>query len=296
METHESSIKRWCNAGDLPCETTAGGHRRITIGALAAFASRVQPSLDFLLLGEDRTIAIPGILTLRRGKVSADLTKVVTEWLLDAESFRITALVRLARGFGVSLSALYDRLIGEVMRGVGTSWASGAFQIGEEHRISESILDVLYGLQSAIEPGIPENAPCAVLGAMRGENHVTGAMMVRTLLSEAGWKVAYLGRDVPEEDLVLFQRKVNAPIICVSATVSRSPESIIAVLQRLQELGGMDAGFIIAVGGSGIKAARRLVHQLSQPDRVIFFESATEFASWAAAFQSPHVLVRDETN
>ena len=296
METHESSIKRWCNAGELHCETTAGGHRRIRLDALADFATRMEQSLDFLVLGEERAIAVPGLFELRRGRVTAELKELVTAWLLDAQSFRITALVRLARTLGVTLSTLYDRLIGDVMRGVGNSWASGAFQIGEEHRISESMLDVLYGLQSSIENGVEDDAPFAVLGAMREEDHVTGAMMVRTLLSEAGWKVAYLGRNVPEEDFVLFQRKVNARIVCISATVSRPPESIISVLQRVLELGLPETGFKVAVGGSGAKAARRLAHRLSHPDRVVFFDSATDFAAWATSSHSSHVLFEDETN
>jgi len=296
MDTHESSIKRWCNAGDLACETTSGGHRRIRLDALARFADAHGMMVDFLAFEEDKEPAVAGLLQLRRGRVSAELQETVKAWLLDAQSYRMSALMRLARSFGVDLPLLYDRLIGGVMRDVGDSWAAGAFQVGEEHRISEAVLDVLYGQQAAVERGLPAGAPGAVLGAMREEEHVTGAMMVRTLLTEAGWKVAYLGRNVPEEDFVLFQRKVEAPLVCLSATISRAPETIIEVVNRVLALGGDDASFTVAVGGSGARAAQRLSRLISQPDRVFFFESATDFADWAGSLQSNQVLVEDETH
>ncbi|MEM1271970.1 MAG: helix-turn-helix domain-containing protein, partial [Bacteroidota bacterium] len=38
LGVHESSVKRWCNAGDLGCEYTHGGHRRIPLAELLRFA------------------------------------------------------------------------------------------------------------------------------------------------------------------------------------------------------------------------------------------------------------------
>lgn len=296
MDTHESSIKRWCNAGELDCETTSGGHRRIRLDALRKFAISQQGALDFLVFEEDQEQAISGLLQLKRGRVLPELQDAVKRWLLDAQSYRMNAFMRLARAFDIGLPILYDRLIGGVMREVGESWASGAFQVGEEHRISEAILDVLYGQQAMVERGLETEAPAAVLGSIREDEHVTGAMMVRTLLTEAGWKVAYLGRNVPEEDFLLFQRKVEAPLVCLSATISRPPEAIIEVINRLLSLGGEKETFRIAVGGSGASAARRFVHSVTEPDRVLFFDTATDFAEWAGSFLSNFVLVEDETH
>lgn len=296
LDTHESSVKRWCNAGELICETTEGGHRRIQLDTLGRFARSGGLRLDFLVFEEDQHHAVEGVLQLRRGKVSADLLDTVKKWLLDAQSYKVSALVRLARKFDVKLQVLYDQLIGGVLRDVGDSWASGAFQVGEEHRISEAILDVLYGQQAEAERRVKPDAPAAVLGAVRDEEHVTGAMMVRTLLTEAGWNVAYLGRNVPDEDFLLFQRKVDAPLLCLSATVSRTPEAVVRTINRLFEMGHKSDDFHVAVGGSGAMAAYNAVDSLSHPERVHFFDTATEFAAWADSFLTTHVLVEDETH
>ncbi len=296
LDTHESSIKRWCNAGELECQTTSGGHRRIALEKLVRFASKSGLHVDVLVFQDDAQTAVNGLLALRRSRVPADLQDMVKQWLLDAQSYRLTAFMRLAKAFGIGLPVIYDRLIGGVMRDVGDSWARGAFRIGEEHRISEAILDVLYAQQAHSDRMTLADSPTAVLGAIRDEEHVTGAMMVRTLLTESGWKVAYLGRNVPEEDFVLFQHKVTAPLVCLSATISRTPESIMEVVNRVLELGDADSGFLIAVGGSGAKAASRLVHLASDPGRVRFFDSATDFASWSTEFLSNTALVENETH
>lgn len=296
LDTHESSIKRWCNAGELSCGTTSGGHRRIRLEDLTAFARQSDMSVDVLVFEEDAEAAVSGVLSLRRSRVTPDLQEGVGRWLLDAQSYKMSALLRLSRRFGVGLPILYDRLIGAVMQEVGESWARGAFQVGEEHRISEAILDVLYGQQALAERTVKHEAPIAVLGSMRDEDHITGAMMVRTLLTEAGWKVAYLGRNVPEEDFLLFQQKTQASLICLSATVSRPPEVIIAAVNRLFELGTEPAGFMVAVGGSGAPAARLLSKHLRQADRVRFFDSSTDFATWASDYLAAEALVPDEAH
>lgn len=294
LDTHESSIKRWCNAEEIACSTTSGGHRRIALSDLLEFAKRSGTTADVLIFEDDAEAAVKGVLTLRRSRVTLDLQITVGQWLLDAQSYKVSALLRLARKFGVALPVMYDRLIGSVMKEVGESWARGAFQVGEEHRISEAVLDVLYGQQALAEQQLRREAPTVVLGTMRNEQHITGAMMVRTLLTEGGWKVAYLGRNVPEEDFLLFQQKTNAPLICLSATTTRPPEKIIDAVNRLFILGSESAGFMVAVGGSGAPAAQLLAKHLTQPDRVRFFDSSTDFSKWASSFLAVDVLVADE--
>jgi len=296
LDTHESSIKRWCNAGDLAASTTSGGHRRIDLAHLTAFAKASGLKVDVLVFEEGAQVAVRGVLALRRGRVTPELQEAVSLWLLDAESYKVSALLRLARKLQVGLPLVYDQLIGGVMKDVGESWARGAFRVGEEHRMSEAILDVLYAQQALAEQHVLHGAPTVVLGTMRKEEHIMGAMMVRTLLAEAGWKVAYLGRNVPEEDFVLFQQRTQAPLICFSATISRPPEKIIDSINRLLELGSDSAAFAVAVGGSGVPAARLLSKHLSQPGRVHFFESSTEFSNWAKSSLATEALVYDEVH
>jgi methanogenic corrinoid protein MtbC1 len=296
LDTHESSVKRWCNAGELPHSTTDGGHRRIALNDVVAFAARQDIGRDLVSVSEWAEVVIDGVLLLRRGRVSASLRQVVCDWLLDASSSRVSALFRIARSFEVPLSKLYDGLIADVLQSVGDSWAQGAFAVGEEHRVSESLLDVLYGIQASLDVQLSPRAPRVILGTIEGEEHVSGAMMIRTLLSETGHSVCYLGRNVPSEDFLLFQQKHNAPLVCLSATLSRTPEEVIRAVNQILSLPESRTPFRIAVGGSGAAAARSQGTQLTRPDRVRFFDSASDFISWAAPILQSHLVTEHESH
>lgn len=294
LDTHESSVKRWCNAGELECLTTNGGHRRIELAEVTRFAQKNHLSVDVCQLGTEAALAVEGVLRLSRRHVSDELLSVIRHWLLDADSRKMNATVRIARAFGASLPVIYDRLIGRLMKQVGESWARGAFSIGEEHRISESIFDVLYGIQTTLEAERRPLGPAVVLGTIQGEQHVTGAMMIRTLLTEAGYRVSYLGRNVPVEDFLLFQRKQAAPFICLSATLSRSPEEIVEAVNKILILGG-EAQFHVAVGGSGVAVARTHAHRVRYPSRVRFFDTATDFMEWVDGILFHQPVLEHET-
>lgn len=296
LDTHESSVKRWCNAGEIACSTTDGGHRRIDLQDAVEFAVHGGLGRDLISVAESAETVVGGILALRRGRVQPALRDQVSQWLLDASSPRVTAVFRLAGAFDVPLSLLYDRLVADVLQSVGESWATGAFTVGEEHRVSESLLDVLYGIQAALESRLPVQTPQVILGTMQGEEHVTGAMMIRTLLTEAGVSVSYLGRKVPSEDFLLFQQKHAAPLVCLSATMFRAPEAVIAAVNEITAINATGAPFSVAVGGSGARAATALSNRLTHPQRVRFFDSATDFMAWAESFIQPKPVSHHESH
>ena len=94
----------------------------------------------------------------------------------------------------------------------------------------------------------------------------------------------------------MFQRKHAAPLICLSATLSRSPEDIVEAVNQILERPSTEAPFRVAVGGSGAAAARMLKGRLSHPDRVRFFDSASEFILWGEPFIQPQSLVEHESH
>ena len=53
LGVHESSVKRWCNAEELECQLTPGGHRRIPIRALVAFARGQGIQVPLRHFGQD---------------------------------------------------------------------------------------------------------------------------------------------------------------------------------------------------------------------------------------------------
>lgn len=295
LHTHESSVKRWCNAGDLACTFTEGGHRRIRLADLLRFASAQDVPCELLRLESEAESALKGVFALRRGNVTEDIVLMLKNWLLEADSRKVLALIIVSRSFDISLSVIFDRMIGDLMRHIGDSWAAGAFGIGEEHRVSESILDVLYHLQSEVELSSGPKRPTAILGTGPGDEHVTGALMVRTLLTEVGWDVVFLGRKVPVEDFVLFQKKYQAPLVCISLAAERTQQEISGIVQSLRNLSGDDS-FQIAIGGAGVRPLLNDSTSTNTLGRVTFFDSATDFSVWASTTLNHLLKLSHEVN
>ena len=71
-------------------------------------------------------------------------------------------------------------------------------------------------------PLYPTSPRCGC-GSHGGGHHDLGAQAVRVLLEREGWKVYYLGADVPVEEFAEIQRAQGATLVCISLSPRRTP-------------------------------------------------------------------------
>lgn len=83
---------------------------------------------------------------------------------------------------------------------VGVLWITNKAYPAQEHFITNLIRQKVI---SAIESytHVPENAPSIVLFLPDGENHELGLLLSSFVARDLGWKVYYLGQNVPREDI-----------------------------------------------------------------------------------------------
>jgi methylmalonyl-CoA mutase cobalamin-binding subunit len=90
----------------------------------------------------------------------------------------------------------------------------------------------------------------AIVGAIEGDQHEVGAQAIRILLEQQGWRVYYLGADVPVEEFAEIQRAQAASLVCISF----SPRNALPDLQRairvLEEFYRPGHPYALALGGS----------------------------------------------
>lgn len=223
LSVHPSTVKRWCNDGDLAVDKTDGGHRRIHLR-------------DVLKLADTRDI--PTFLrhfTPYEGHVWTAFSRALNEgdfsrvhslamgWLTRGHMKRLGSLFfELGRHDGISFADFVDYGLRGFMAEVGETWRAGRLRVGEEHMATEILVETLIRLRAAREadagpaPGEGESAPIAVVGSMEGDRHHIGSLCARHLLEERGWEVYFLGADVPVEDFAAIQRSRNAGLVCVS--------------------------------------------------------------------------------
>ena len=283
LGVHESSIKRWCNAEELECRLTPGGHRRIPIGALVTFAHGQGIQVPLRHFGEDAARVWGGLKRARRDNDFEALTTLTYGWIAAGWSHLPALLIEYLGEEGFSLGRILDRLIGPLMSRIGQGYLQGALSIGDEHQMTQAVRDVLVTLSAAGDPTAKPNGtvkPVAVVGCARNEVHELGALMVRLVLEAEGWRVIYLGLNVPTEEFATQQIKHSAMLVCVSMMPPMGMTEAQTMVHLLDRMYDPAQPYRLALGGSALinnealNQARMLI-----PD-VRLFNRMEAFTTW----------------
>ncbi|HYC31740.1 MAG TPA: MerR family transcriptional regulator [Gemmatimonadales bacterium] len=136
---------------------------------------------------------------------------------------------------------------------VGDMWALGKLPIAGEHLASEVVLHALKGgLRMSRGAG-----PTVVAGCLPGERHEWGVLATLAIVQEDGWRVHYLGADLPVEEIVEAGWKLAPTVVGLSCS---NPGIVRACLPALAALPGkLPPGTLAVAGGAGMAPHARLL-------------------------------------
>jgi len=90
----------------------------------------------------------------------------------------------------------------------------------------------------------------AVVGSLEGNQHHLGSMCVRVLLEALGWRVHFLGPDVPVEDFAVVQRGRGASLVCISLTPPATGGDVARAVDTLARFYDPSRPYALAFGGA----------------------------------------------
>ncbi len=281
LEVHVSSVKRWSRAGKLKAAHTPGGHRRFAIETLLSFARQQHLSIALLKFSPHEVQVWEGLQQLRQGILPARLIALMYQWLKEGRSGQLIKLVVFLHRRGVSAAALGDLLLGPLADQIGIDWEVGKVQIGEEHRMTQILIDALYALR---QPDVELDAPLALVACPESAQHELGALLVRLMLEEMGWRVLYLGADVPAEEIGWQQQQWRAELVALSFVPPLTRADVLRTLRVLAQLYDGTSPYTLVLGGRG--AAE--VVDVQGPFRGIhIFQKLNDFARWLHDYETP---------
>ncbi len=129
-----------------------------------------------------------------------------------------------------NLLTLFESVISPVLVEIGEAWYNGKVLVATEHFASAFFRAKLMAIFQSL-PTL-RHLPYLMIGGAPGELHEIGPLMVAILLREAGYRIEYLGPDLPLEDLVLYAKDERPKMIILSATLKDS----IADLSKFEQL------------------------------------------------------------
>ncbi|MEO6098059.1 MAG: helix-turn-helix domain-containing protein [Fibrobacteria bacterium] len=281
LGVHESSMKRWANEGRLRLSKTDGGHRRILLEDLLAFARLERSDSPLLLLAPHEHEMAAAALACRERNHYQPLAELIIR-LCDTRSpgYLLAVMKYLQVNCGIPLARTFDLGISEAMRRIGNEWASGSRTIAHEHRFTQKMLDAIHALRGVEPSSLQRQSPLALVGCAETCYHEVGAMFVRYLLEEAGWQTCYLGANVPFSEYASIQGDLGARLVAISfVPPCGNPEArrgvgILAGLYR------ESAPYYLALGGGGLEPGA--LRSMGSPFLALKVEKDTEsFQIWA---------------
>jgi methanogenic corrinoid protein MtbC1 len=157
----------------------------------------------------------------------------------------------------MSLAGLYQRVIAPAMHELGRLWEEGALTIADERlatAVTNRVLSAIRPPQLFEQPLRSESAkPCAVLAVAEGEQHALGLRMVADLLEDGGYRIAYLGADVPTDALLQAVRTLSPELLALSATM---PESTGRLERAVEAVRKERPQLPVVIGGQGGRSHR----------------------------------------
>jgi len=158
----------------------------------------------------------------------------------------------------IPFHAFLDHAVRGFMTKVGEDWQAGRLGIGEEHMATQVVTEVLIRLRGGWDATgrlewsrAPAQAPpTAVVGAPEGDHHDLGAQGIRVLLERMGWRVYFLGPNVPLEEFAQVQRGYGAGMVCISISPGFARPDLHRVFRVLGEFYRPEHPYALALGGS----------------------------------------------
>lgn len=121
--------------------------------------------------------------------------------------------------------------VGPILEEVGNRWERGELRIAHEHASSTVMRGLLFSLMRLYPAS--DAMPAVVVATPAGEHHELGALMVAMLATMHGWRVLYLGADLPADEIVFAATSTKARMIMVSIS-NLSPD------ESREELGAIE--------------------------------------------------------
>jgi DNA-binding transcriptional MerR regulator/methylmalonyl-CoA mutase cobalamin-binding subunit len=145
----------------------------------------------------------------------------------------------------LSQPQLIEDLIIPLVYKIGDLWHDGDIRIANEHLASSVIRSFLSNL---VEQHIPsENAPIIISATPRGQDHELGALIVGVTAASVGWKVIYLGPNLPEVEIAAVADSLGARVVALSIVYPGDDPQLKKDLLNLKKM--LPANVSLMVGG-----------------------------------------------
>lgn len=245
----------------LLARLTAAGR---SIGRLASLSST---ALAELVADDDKASSPPVSAT------SSLPPREFADALAAIARFDAATLEQTLRHAALRLGAdeMIDVLIAPLITEIGVRWHTGAFTPANEHMATAVIRSTLAWMLIRASPD--SAAPDIVVATPTGQVHELGGLIAAVTASTHGWRVTYLGANLPFNDIIRAAERVRARAIALSVVHPRDDQALADELAS--GLATLPSRFAVVVGGASAPSYASAIGA-----RATLVDSIAEFRRW----------------
>ena len=177
--------------------------------------------------------------------VAADIIVPALERTLALDAAGLDSLLRRAM-LTSGMPAFLDSVAAPLLTRIGDEWHAGRLTPSHEHLATAVIQRVIAAaIQTA--PTLP-GAPNLVVATPAGERHEIGALLAAAAAATEGWRVTYLGADLPAADIADAALRTSAQAVALSIVYVADRARVLDEIRALR--GRLPASVPVLIGGA----------------------------------------------
>ncbi len=206
----------------------------------------------------------PSIIATGNPEITVERAIVLTE-AIDPSGLE-TLLRRSVARYGII--GFIDTIAAPFLRRVGDAWHAGKLSVAQEHLATAVVQRVVSETSPLLTGG--RGNPTIVIATLEGERHANGALMAAATAASEGWRVIYLGADLPASEISETAVQTNARAVGISIVAMDRKAGVAAELKALER--ALPGEVALVVGGAGTKT----LSPLSSRANTVLVESMAE--------------------
>ena len=182
---------------------------------------------------DDMTLASPTAGLPAGARSPAAIADELLAALMAFDEARADAL--LSEAFAIyPVEQVAEEILAPTLVEVGERWHRGEATVVQEHFATAILRRRLSVMFQAYDQ--PAAGPLAITGAAPTEWHDVGILLVSLALRRNGWRVIYLGQNVPADQLLQEIRRLHPDLVCLSATTREGAAELAQVYDGMAAL------------------------------------------------------------
>ena len=151
-----------------------------------------------------------------------------------------------------------DAVVVPLLVRIGVQWRHGEVSPAHEHLASSVLRGVLSDFTNTFVPR--PDAPRFLSATPQGQRHEFGAMLAAASAAAVGWRITYLGGDLPAAAIATAARQVEAAVVALSLVHPEDDPDLSTELRSLRT--ALPPDVVLIVGGAAAHGYARALREV----------------------------------